>query len=134
MKQLIYASTPDESVTLSSVQFILTNAIVANGTKRVSGMLVYNGKYFLQCIEGSDEAIDELFEKIKVDGRHANLKLIGTIDIEKRDFEAWNMGYVNTKSQIKKVIHEECGKNEFDPYDFTFLEAKNILKRLSLII
>jgi len=124
MTQLIYCSKAKENVALEDVKDILDLSIAKNKEFNLSGMLIYNGTYFLQCIEGKDEYIKNLYANILKDTRHENIKLIGTVDILKRDFENWNMGYFYTKNEFNE-------KDDFYPYDMSFNDAKSVLMNFS---
>ncbi len=134
MKQLIYVSRPVNEVAPQTVRDILTTSYEMNPENGISGMLVCDGEYFLQCIEGDEEAVDQLFLNICKDDRHFDIKLIGEIDIDQKDFEEWDMGYVNDRKDIIDTIDELTSKNDFMPYQFTFQEAKSILLRLSSLL
>ena len=61
----------------------------------VTGMLVYRDGNFMQAIEGEEETILRLQEKIKRDPRHDGLITLLTQRIETRQFPAWSMGFRN---------------------------------------
>ena len=123
MKQLIYCSKAQESVTFEDIKKILERAREKNVEYSLTGMLLYNGSFFLQCLEGPQESIDSLYANILKDNRHKNVYKIDAIDIEKRDFGTWAMGFYNSKKQINDVIRHD----DFDPYELDFNSAKTLL-------
>lgn len=134
MKQLIYASTAHPTVTLDDVQAILTTANKKNIDNEITGILVYNGTYFLQCLEGTEKNLQHLFGVIKKDNRHSDVRLLGIKEIFQRDFEDWHMGYINSSKVIEDMIKKESPYTTFQPYDFNYDNAKNILQKLSFLI
>ncbi len=134
LQRIIYSSIAAETTTYETVLTILTHAIAANKAMNITGMLVFNGKYFLQYIEGETEPLNTLFDNITLDNRHHSITLIDQSPIEKRIFGAWSMGYLNNSSAIQKVMSEVTGSSEFTPDTFSAEQAKNILQKLSFMI
>jgi hypothetical protein len=134
MKQLIYVSRPSHELDPEVITDILTVSTKKNFENSISGILICDGEYFVQCFEGDEKAVDQLYANICKDIRHCDIKLLGTIDIDHKDFQDWEMGYFNSKKDINKTITELTSHHNFTPYAFTFLEAKAILKRLVSLI
>jgi len=134
MKQLIYVSRTANEVEPQTVLDILTTSYKMNAENNISGMLVCDGEYFLQCIEGDEEAIDQLYSNICNDDRHFDIKLIGKVDIGHKDFKEWDMGYISSRKDIIDAIDELTSENDFTPYQFTFEEAKSMLQRLATLL
>lgn len=127
MQQLIYCSTAHSDTSFEMIEAILNIAKSRNKEFDVSGMLIFNGTYFLQCIEGPKEQIETLYNNIFKDDRHFNIKKLDQKKIEKRDFGNWSMGYYNSTNQINEFIKH----NDFDPYNISFEEAKKLLEKFS---
>ncbi len=91
LSRLIYASerVMDEKLDLMG---LLQNCVENNRKKAVTGMLWYDGRHFIQCLEGARGAISALYSHIASDPRHKDVGLISFSDIEKREFEQWAMG------------------------------------------
>lgn len=134
MKRLIYCSIASEEVDFNSVGGILTQAVAKNNEKGITGMLVYDGEKFLQCIEGDKNEIDELYQKLTNDFRHHTLHLIGEELDERRLFTQWNMGYLNNEKEIKKMMQTVTGHEDFSPEILSYPHAKLILLQLSFLL
>lgn len=134
MQQLIYASTALPGLTLCEVQEILTTANKKNKKTYISGMLLYDGIFFLQVLEGASNLLDDLMQNIQNDSRHNDILLLGRRDIDSRNFEEWTMGFVNSADKIKEVIWDESKRTTFNPHQFEYDEALNIIKKLSYLI
>lgn len=90
---LMYSSetsaTPDEALLNS----ILERARAKNLKLGITGILLYRqGRYF-QYLEGSEEAVKNLYDEICADERHKNVKLLFQTMVEARRFSEWSMGY-----------------------------------------
>jgi len=134
MKRLIYSSTSSENVDFKVVGEILTHAVKRNKEKGITGMMVYDGKHFLQCIEGDEMMIDELWQKLTEDTRRHSLHINGTELDDKRLFREWNMGYMNNRQEIRKMIHSVTGNDIFSPKTLNYSHVKLILLQLSFIL
>jgi hypothetical protein len=93
MRQLVYISTlrpTERDVNLSS---ILKVSQSNNLRAKVSGLLFFNGKRFLQALEGTDEAVAATFDRIRADPRHYALVTLSDRFVEQREFGEWAMAY-----------------------------------------
>lgn len=77
------------------------NAILEVAQKRnaelgITGLLSFNNGYFAQILEGDPNAIEELFEEIQMDSRHADVVVLEFKIVPERLFDNWSMGYVGS--------------------------------------
>ena len=130
MSQLIYYSEKRE-LGHGGVDAILETARRENKKKHLTGLLMFNRNFFLQCLEGGREAVTTVFCKIAADPRHGNVTLISVHQIDGRDFPDWTMGYVvSTSDQTKTVLREFQPTEEFNPRLLTSASAINLMKRM----
>jgi hypothetical protein len=95
MIQLTYVS---QSVGLMSQQKLielLDQARAINAEADVSGMLLYKDGSFIQVLEGDEDAVRTIFDRIRKDPRHENVRTLYDEKIARRDFPAWAMGFHN---------------------------------------
>ena len=74
--RLVYTSEITEGVTESDIQNILDKARKKNTALNVTGVLLFNRKYFLQCLEGSREQVNKVYHHILNDNRHKGVVLL----------------------------------------------------------
>ena len=91
MIQLTYISTASPGTTPAMVQTILSASRRNNAAANVTGLLLYDGQRFLQALEGTPEAVQAVYERVKVDPRHRAVVLLSRREIEKRAFGDWAM-------------------------------------------
>lgn len=132
--QLIYASTSIDSLDLNEVHNILSTANRENKRHDITGLLLWDSHTFLQCLEGRENEIDQLFTNINRDKRHHTIRLIDKKETSKREFEEWTMGFVNQKHLTRQTLLQNTDHSEFDPYRYHFSQALNLLKSLSKLI
>ncbi|ATE64444.1 BLUF domain-containing protein [Rhizorhabdus dicambivorans] len=92
LHQIIYISTARPSLILSDVEDILRASRRNNERARVTGLLIFDGKRFLQALEGSMEDVEATFSRIAVDPRHRALVRLSGRAVEGREFGDWSMG------------------------------------------
>ena len=90
LKHIIYASRPlgfDED----TVNQILKISRKNNPSIGVTGLLICGEELYLQILEGPMDAVDKIFNKIKIDNRHDNVKILKESSIDFRLFASWAM-------------------------------------------
>lgn len=90
---LIYRSAARHPFPHSSDLDILRTAWATNRRLGITGYLVRTASEFFQVLEGPREKVRELFEHIRTDERHEDVRLLGEIEIDERRFPNWAMGY-----------------------------------------
>jgi hypothetical protein len=110
---------------------LLQNSRTNNPAYSITGMLVYNGQYFLHCIEGDDDNVNQLIQNISKDKRHKDVTLLGKANILDRAFESLEMGLIFQTKTILDVCEFITGNRVFNPTGMTFESAKKLLIDLS---
>ena len=94
MIELIYVSRAKQHFGEPQLLELLEQARANNTRSGITGLLLYDNKgTFIQALEGDDEQVDSLYEKILQDSRHSNLSRISRRAIETRTFPDWKMGF-----------------------------------------
>jgi len=92
LRQLLYISTavlPGAAM----LDDILSTAQQRNALSGVTGMLLFNGRRFLQVLEGPQATVEMTFARISVDPRHRAAVVLSRRDVADREFGSWSMGY-----------------------------------------
>lgn len=89
--RLIYASRAAEALTTTDQEQILESSRRNNGKAGVTGLLAFGAREFLQCLEGSREAVNATYARILSDPRHHDIQLIDCRDVDRRWFGEWGM-------------------------------------------
>ena len=92
-RQLCYLSTARGEVSDVGLQSIVDEARRANGPDGITGLLAYGGGLFFQILEGPAAAIERRVAKIKADPRHASMRILQDIEVDKRDFPGWPLAF-----------------------------------------
>ena len=103
MVQIIYASAATRPFTRGDLVDLLKIARPRNIAADISGMLLYHSESFLQVLEGPDKNVEELYARIERDPRHTKCLLVLRETIQKKEFENWSMGFVDTTNVAERI-------------------------------
>ena len=126
--QLVYISriTSTGLSSPSTLNDISETAIKRNRDDNITGILCYGNGYFLQCVEGSEQALTNLKNRLLVDDRHKELKILDFSEITERRFASWSLRSITLErwmtkdSYLKKMM-------PFKPYTWSGNEWPHFL-------
>jgi hypothetical protein len=98
MLQIVYTSIATAEFDPSSLRRLLTECRLRNGSFRLSGHLIYDGRRFIQAFEGPAEAVQATFERIARDPRHGDLVILRNNLVNHRLFGEWSMGFEDSSA------------------------------------
>jgi hypothetical protein len=111
---LIYTSISTQKMSDDELKMMLKKSRKRNEKSGVTGMLLYREPFFMQILEGEDNVISGLFDRIKKDPRHHKTSPIYKKGIEQRHFKNWTMGFeklnnenIEGFSDVLKKTHDE---------------------------
>lgn len=133
--QIIYISrsTFESTDTINKIEpnivRILSKSRINNRKNGLVGVMYFGDGAFFQCLEGDEEAINNLFAKIEKDPRHKDIKLISRKYISELSFPNWSMKYALFDKKMGKYLKDN-GYQTFDPYAFIPEMTEKILALL----
>jgi len=98
LASVTYTSLARLDLQASDLEDIHRTARDQNAIEGITGLLIFNGTHFLQIIEGSAEAIEDLIEKLRRDPRHTGFEIRDRRKVEERSFPDWSMELVRVKA------------------------------------
>ncbi len=129
--RLIYASVKDRYVDGPELKNILNVAQTNNKKSGITGILLFNGGYFLQALEGSRAHVNKLYQSITKDQRHQNFQIIEFIDVATRTWGNWSMKLVSISQQEERIYEKYSGQIGFNPFVLNSDDAVYFLKEIS---
>lgn len=103
--RLVYASRAADTLTPADHEQILASSRRNNGKAGVTGVLAFGTREFLQCLEGSREAVSTTYTRILGDPRHQEVQLIDCREVDIRWFGEWGMhGLPPSKLTRQRVL------------------------------
>lgn len=99
LKYLAYVSRQSFILSNDDISQLLETCRTNNSNTNITGMLIYFDGTFVQFIEGPENNIDQLFQKIKKDKRHQDVVLLIDGIHKEREFSNWSMAYRKLSSE-----------------------------------
>ena len=113
--RLTYYSRPCPDVLADPTKALSDILLISydfNGTQGITGALLLCDEWFVQTLEGPQEEIDQLYDRIKADARHEAVMLMSAAHADGRIFADWNMiGMSRTGLELREFLNEI----DFDP-------------------
>lgn len=91
--QLCYASTATREMRRQDLIELLAYARKRNSIDGITGLLLFQGKHFLQVLEGDTAAVHATFKRICADPRHTQIALLFEDLVSERQYPDWSMGF-----------------------------------------
>src|SRR3954470_9486115 len=111
LKTLTYTSRARLDLSAQDLVDIHESARHLNALDGVTGLLAFDGTRFLQIVEGSEDAIDDLVERLRRDPRHSAIEIRDERFVETRSFPNWSMeliavsaGYCQGRPEIASAL------------------------------
>ena len=104
MIQLSYVSTASRPMETEQLLGILSSCLSYNTSHAITGLLLYGDGVFLQALEGDEELVSSLYDKIEKDERHRDVKLLHSREIQERQYSEWSMGFQRLSPDDLKAI------------------------------
>jgi small GTP-binding protein len=96
--QLIYSSWAKHEFVLRDLVHLLEHSRQNNKKCSVTGILLYRERHFFQLLEGDEEAVSSIMEKVEKDARHEGISyLYRETTPAPRLFPNWSMGFPHLK-------------------------------------
>lgn len=131
--RLIYASTAAQPVGPDLLSALLKQARMRNALRSLSGLLTFDSDYFLQAIEGSPQAVNDLYASLLRDTRHSNVNLLHYAHIDSRLFPDWKMGFLSANSSHRALYAPMMTGPRFNPYALRGEQAQGLLLELARV-
>ncbi|WP_152207736.1 BLUF domain-containing protein [Marinobacter changyiensis] len=131
--RLAYASTatfkamPLEQGIEPNVSRILLSSRRNNPKKGLVGGLYYGDGHFFQYLEGDESAVHELYDRIKRDDRHKDVKTLIEEPLKTRTFSNWSMKYVPVAGDVGRFLRDNK-LSKFDPYQFDSILCEQMIE------
>ena len=130
--RMVYVSTATTPVndTGGKVQVdigrILMQSRKNNPKLAVGGVLYFSNNHFFQCLEGEQDVVNKVYQKISTDPRHINIQTLLVKRIGNRQFSNWSMKYVASEDNVTRLLKQK-GMSEFNPYEFDEAMIEEVL-------
>ena len=128
--RLIYASSLAGPMSKADIQQILSSSQRRNSERGITGYLCMSPTHALQCLEGDRDAVNQLYNLIVTDSRHANVTLLRYVEPWRRLFPVWDMGFTPDLSTAAPDSARWHDQNGFNPYLVESDLVENVIEEL----
>ena len=111
LKTLTYTSRARLDLGEDELGDIHQSARHLNALDGITGLLLFDGTRFLQIVEGSENAVDNLVERLRMDPRHSAFELRDERFVDRRSFADWSMelvrvsaGYCEARGEVEDIL------------------------------
>jgi hypothetical protein len=133
LTRLVYASYSIATMDERLIQTILEESRASNADFGITGVLCVDPSrdLFLQAIEGSRSAVNQLYANIIRDPRHTQVTLLHHEEIATRSFSAWRMGSIDLVKINPSVVLRFSETEHFDPITTPGAAALALIQELT---
>lgn len=96
---------------------ILVQSRRNNPRQQLVGALYFGDGCFFQCLEGPQEAVEALYQRLHGDPRHGELRVLAREFVSNPSFSSWAMKLVPNAPEVQALMTRH-GRTAFDPYSF----------------
>ncbi|MEM9973938.1 MAG: BLUF domain-containing protein [Pseudomonadota bacterium] len=115
LTRLVYYSQRNPSMSMN-MQELMATCQRNNAPMNVTGILHFNGNYFLQVLEGGRAEVSSIYHRIAADPRHINIILISCQDVRERIFPTWSMGlHEGMDGETRDIFLRYFANNNVNP-------------------
>lgn len=102
LRLILYVS--ESTAPLSRPELLALNYASQTNNQRagITGLMVYSSGNIIQAIEGDPNRIRDLFDRIRRDARHMNIRTLLDEFTTERTFEGWAMGLLDL-SRLRRL-------------------------------
>jgi Sensors of blue-light using FAD len=100
-------------------------AVSRNRRRGITGALVYDERFFAQALEGELRVVQEVFDLIARDTRHANVTVTSTTAVPEHLFGNWSMGFAARTRETETLFGLHWCNTSMNP---RIMSEQNILK------
>ena len=91
MRRMIYVSHTTSPMSQRDLLDLLHDARGFNAADGITGALMLRGELFVQILEGESEVLDDLWQRLQRDTRHAQARVLYDESVDSRLFGDWSM-------------------------------------------
>ena len=122
-----FAAQPVEKGVEPNVARILMASRSNNAKREIVGGLYYGDGRFFQYLEGEEDAVRKLYDRIARDDRHRDVTTLLEEPLENRTFSNWSMKYVPLSSDVNNFL-DRHGMDAFRPSDFNREHCEEMIR------
>ena len=97
--RLTYTSSATDLMSVTQLVELIEQIRPKNERLGVTGLLLYSGGNVIQTLEGTSYAVYQVFDAIRADPRHDDVRIVERRYVDDRSFATWSMGFRNVSAR-----------------------------------
>lgn len=104
LRRVVYVSRARTAFDAGSLALLVRRSRARNDSVGIGGVLLYSGDRFLQVLDGPNEAVAAVFDRISKDPRHEDVTTLWDERIEHAGYTGWTMHFTPIKDELIKAV------------------------------
>ena len=100
---IVYRSRALFPATDVDLLYLLAHARENNRKLDLSGVILYDRGHFFQWLEGTNQQLGKIWNRIRADARHSDIRVLADQEIPVRLFEGWSMQLAHRERQHEGI-------------------------------
>lgn len=117
--RLLYVSETrldgDIAQAAQEIERILATSRRNNAAFGITGALIFNCGFFAQVLEGPRGAVEQIFQTIRHDPRHAKIQVMSAGEVDSRTFPNWAMAFIGNSPSWANALGWIKDATRFQP-------------------
>jgi Sensors of blue-light using FAD len=110
LRRLLYSSLAI-APSKAGINSIIQAARKHNSVLAIGGVLFFDGRHFVQVLEGTDESVTSMLERIKADDRHTAITIVANNLVHQREWGNWSMGFIGPQQLLRHFPEVDFGEH-----------------------
>ena len=100
LRQYLYVSTAPD-LRRDEISAIIASCESNNAEHGITGLLIYNGRNFLQLLEGAEKDLLWVMRRISGDVRHSGISVLEDTVIDERTCTDWHIRHIRFEDSVE---------------------------------
>lgn len=124
----VYISTATSDISYEKIKTLCEVAAKHNKKAGITGILVFNRKYFIQMLEGTRESVNNTLMRIIANSLHKDIQILSFSKVTSRMFRYYGIKMFAETGEGSAIMFKYTNSLEFNPY---FLDEESIYPFIS---
>jgi hypothetical protein len=131
LPSIVYVSTAVPGLSTERLEELLITARKRNLEMGVTGVLLFGGTEFMQCFEGTQRGVQDVYDRIRASRLHHDIGVLMNGPVARRAFKDWQMGYAQaTRSELLSLWTESWEQQALWAHGWKVPRGMELLKLL----
>ncbi|MEO8937102.1 MAG: BLUF domain-containing protein [Burkholderiaceae bacterium] len=101
---IVYRSRAVFALSDVDLFYLLAHSRESNKVNGITGVILYDRGHFFQWLEGTNQQLGRLWNKVRADKRHTDIAVLADQQVPVRLFEGWSMQFAHRDQQHESIV------------------------------